>query len=118
MRLHLDLTGLWRKPARVRRITAGLMVIISGLSAPFPTYSSEITPQEAALKACDGALTLCDKAIKDQQELVKTQAELLLKQTKQMEELRESRDSVWRHPALWFAVGMLVTGTTVYLIRQ
>lgn len=75
-------------------------------SPPLPSVPT--TPVEEALRACDNALEKADLSLNTQRELVGVQGELILRQTKGLEELQATRDSIWKSPVLWTTIGILV----------
>jgi len=71
-----------------------------------------------ALNECDAALKKADLTILAYKEIVAKQTDLLTQQQKDIETVRKQRDSIWRNPVLYFALGIVTAGLTGVLIHE
>ena len=59
----------------------------------------------------------CGEAGRDKDALIQMQTDMLTQQQSDIQRLQEERASPLNSKPLWFVVGMVVTGATVFLVK-
>lgn len=87
-----------------RTIVTLLSVLMISLSS---TAAEEVTPDDV-IQACEEALNACDSYAQSLEDVIKAQDLALAEAAKTEARLRRQRDSIFRNPFVWGAVGLVL----------
>ena len=72
--------------------------------------TSKADPKDDLIAACDGALKACDKALYNLGLVVTKQKEIMEFQAKELDRIKNQRDSFLHNDTLWFVLGAVTIG--------
>lgn len=86
---------------------------------PKPVNLTSLQTQDTIklLRTCNLTLDACAVANADKQSVIDTQGKLITLQDKQISKLESENHGLFHSPTFWFVVGVLTTGTVVYLTK-
>jgi ABC-type sugar transport system substrate-binding protein len=108
------------KQTKSMKTLSAVMVLFSISSASASAQEPiNLTPPETQalkelLQACDAKVQAQDKYAKLGDDMIDRQGQLLQKQNERIDQLESKNDN----GLLYFVVGMLTTGLTVYLVKR
>lgn len=87
--------------------------------SPAPHLSSPETDEvRALLGACDRALSDCSTLIETKNAKIQKQQEIILVQDDRITALEKDRDSLFKNPILWTAVGVIIGGVAIGISKR
>ena len=83
-----------------------------------PTSQEDCSIVKQGLRLCDKALNSAREVMVAQDEYSEKQMAIIDKQTAEIVDLKQSKESWFNSKTLWVGLGMLIGGATVYKLRK